>query len=85
MIIYGSKPMSFPVGQPQNRDTLREVYGKWYKGQEIVVPEGMVLVVKEHGGWESPKETRHQFPSGTKFKVLNEGSPYELAKTEIML
>lgn len=80
-IIRGSKPRSFPVGVSQCHATLKTVYGM--QGTEQVVPEGEVLVVPEHGGWESPLETRHEFPTGTRFRVVRAGNPHTLSITEV--
>ena len=72
-IIRGSKPRSFPTGQPQVSSTLRRVYTS--RDGEQAVQDGEVLVVPEHGGFDGPPEGRREFPAGTRFRVLRDGDP----------
>ncbi len=83
-IIRGSRPRTFPVGVYQSNATLKKVYADLHVGKIITVPEGLVLVVPEHGGWESPKEVRREFPAGTRFRLLLSGDPHTLSVTEIL-
>lgn len=81
-VIRGQKPRTFPVGTPQSRDTLINVFGEQEVGTTLTVPEGQVLVVPEGGGF-GEKETRHEFPAGTQFCVRRAGTPHTYTLTEI--
>ena len=85
MIIRGSKPRSFPVGVEHSRSTLLRVYGSGYEeGVVYTVPEGEELVIPEHDGWVSPRETLHVFPAGTRFRLVHIGDLWQLSITEIL-
>lgn len=79
--ISGSPPRSFWLGTLPGFDTLVTVYAK--KGVYIV-PEGQYVIIPEHGDWSDNDPTvKHRFEAGTTFQVVNGGSPYTLAVTDV--
>jgi hypothetical protein len=84
MRIRGGTPRSFAAGRRGGFENLLEVYGGHYEGRALVVPAGHVLVVPEYGsGPDSLPETRHEFPAGTRFRVVSSGSPGFRAVTDV--
>lgn len=84
--IHGSRPRTFPSCIPdhqRNRYSLIRLYSS--EGVESTVPDGEVLIVPEHGsGCDGVETVRHEFPAGTKFRLVRSGNPREVSITEIL-
>lgn len=83
-IIRGDRPRSFPIGAPQCFQTVKVVYGKDFEGRWEVVPTDQVLVIPEYeGGSHEGQTIRHQFPAGTRFRVVRAGNHHLVSITEV--
>lgn len=79
MRIYGSLPRMFSAGT----DALPAIPCRRV-GEECTVPEGLELVVPQHGeGAYGGHVKRLRFPAGTRFVVRYPGSVHQVACTEI--
>src|SRR4051812_27517027 len=83
--IRGSRPQAHPAGTDHpTRWTLLRVYGTKYEGLDLTVPEGEELHVSEYGqAPDGGDPTRHVFPAGTRFRLLDAGGLHHRAVTEI--
>ncbi len=77
--IHGGSPRSFWLKSA----VLITVYTK---KEVYVVPEGMYVIVPEHGDWsDNDPPVKHRLEAGTTFQVVNGGSPHTLAVTDVVV